>query len=56
MRIQIMQKEEKNILISIAATLEQIDVHGKKNLNMLLGCILEIEKLLNGGQNENTPE
>lgn len=32
----------------IIATLEQVEVHGKRNMNMLLGCILALEEIREG--------
>lgn len=36
----------ENILKSIIRTLEKVEVRGKDNLDMLLGCIQTLEKLL----------
>lgn len=37
--------EKTTILSRVLFTMEQIDVHGKTNMNKMLGCIQELEKL-----------
>lgn len=56
----------KRIIQSLIATLGKIEVRGKDNLDMLLGCIQTLEKLLAileeqekegaGNEAENQPE
>lgn len=36
----------KSVLEKLIFTLEKIEVNGKNNLDMLLGCILTLEKLI----------
>ena len=43
-----MSEEVKNKLKALLFTLESIEVHGKQNLDMLLGCILTLESLAKG--------
>lgn len=37
---------------SIIATLNRVEVHGKQNLDMLLGCIMALERLMQSGGEE----
>ena len=41
------RNELENILKNLILTLGKIEVHGKDNLDRLLGCIQVIEKMLN---------
>lgn len=41
-----MSEEIKNKLWRVITTLEDISVRGKDNLDMLLGCILELERMV----------
>lgn len=40
------QKEERSTLMAVRATLERIEVHGSGNLDLLLGCIQALDRLL----------
>lgn len=43
-------------LYSLKKTLNEIEVHGSKNLDRLLGCIQTIDKMIaEGEQNEQNP-
>lgn len=49
-----MSEENKKQLQHVLQTLDLIEIHGKENMDMLLGCILTLEKLVkednpNGG-------
>ena len=41
-----MSKEAKENLELILKTLNKLEVHGKDNLDMLLGCMLTLEKVI----------
>lgn len=43
-----MSEENKKKLQALIQTLNLIEVHGKDNLDMLLGCILTLESLAKG--------
>lgn len=43
-----MSESDKSMLSLVINTLNSISVKGKDNLDMLLGSILALEKLLNG--------
>lgn len=44
-----MSEEIKKQLQMVVQTLNLIEVHGKNNLDMLLGCILTLNKLTKEG-------
>ncbi|MGN1369940.1 MAG: hypothetical protein ACI4WX_13805 [Aristaeellaceae bacterium] len=37
----------KDRITAVIVTLNKVEVHGKDNLSMLLGCIQELEKMMN---------
>lgn len=39
-------KDSKQIIEGVVRTLEQIEVKGRNNLDMLLGCILALESVV----------
>ena len=41
-----MKQEEQNTLLAVRATLDRIEVHGSGNLDLLLGCIQALDRLL----------
>ena len=41
-----MSEEVKNTLRVMYDTLGDIEVHGRKNMDMLLGCMIALEKIL----------
>ena len=43
-----MNDENKKKIQALIQTLELIEVHGKSNLDMMLGCILTLEDLAMG--------
>ena len=47
-----MNESVKQKILEVVHTLDQIEVHGKDNLDMLLGCILTLNALAKeGGDN-----
>ena len=42
----------ENLIKNIICTLNQIDVHGKDNLDKLLGCIMVLERALAEATNQ----
>jgi len=43
-------------LFVLRATLNKIEVHGQENLDMLLGCILTVESMINEPEKEEHNE
>lgn len=41
-----MKQEERSTLRAVRETLDQVEVHGSRNLDMLLGCIQALDRLL----------
>ena len=41
-----MNEENKQQLLMVLQTLEQIEVRGKENLDMLLGCIIMLDGMI----------
>ena len=41
-----MSEDLKNKLKALLFTLNSIEVHGKQNLDMLLGCVLTLQSLI----------
>ena len=37
----------KDRIAAVIVTLNKVEVHGKENLSRLLGCIQELEKMMN---------
>ena len=57
----------RNLLLTLKNTLNQVEVRGKNNLDMMLGCLLTIDKAIaemdgqdaketEGGAHDNTDE
>lgn len=40
-------------IAAVLVTLGKIEVHGRDNLSRLLGCMQELEKLMNGEEQAN---
>lgn len=47
-----MNPETKATIIAVINTLNNVEVHGKNNLDMVLGCILSLEKLCKDGEDD----
>lgn len=47
-----MSKEAEATILAVINTLNNVEVHGKNNLDMVLGCILSLEKLCKDGEND----
>ena len=47
-----MNENLKSQLRAVLDTLNQIEVRGKENLDMLLGCIITLDSLLTGVKND----
>ena len=47
---------DKQKLISILRTLNNIEVHGKQNMDRLLGCIQAIESMLTESEEKESDE
>ena len=41
-----MRTTEKNTILAVRQALERIEVHGSGNLDLLLGCIQALDRLL----------
>lgn len=47
-----MSKEAEATILAVINTLNNVEVHGKNNLDMVLGCILSLEKLCKDGEDD----
>jgi hypothetical protein len=47
-----MSEKNKQILAAVVNTLNRIEVHGHDNLDMMLGCIRTIRKMLEGVEDD----
>ena len=48
-----MNESSKTMLRAVLSTLNQITVNGRNNIDMLLGCILTLEKVLESKEEDN---
>lgn len=47
-----MKPTERKAIQSVRLALERIEVHGSGNLDLLLGCIQTLDRLLNAAETE----
>lgn len=44
---------DRNLILAIISTLNEVEVHGEKNMDKLLGCIQALNGILTKGDDDN---
>lgn len=51
-----MKQEERDTLQAVRATLDRVEVHGSGNLDLLLGCMQALDRLLAAAETEEVDD
>ena len=51
-----MEQGRKNTIQAVRRALENVEVHGSRNLDLLLGCMQALDVLLEGTEDEVTED